>query len=327
MTKGFSFSYPRWRLAGTLLALLLLLTGCASASLHPDTQARERDYLFRSKESKERYVRSYNAVLELFEQKPEELDVKTRFGTAHVLVLGTDDKPVLLLLHGMDASSTMWYPNMTAWSKTHRVIAVDYIMDAGKSVLRSGPLSKQEISLFYADIMDRMKIKKASVLGTSRGGWIAAWLGITMPERIEKLVLMSPAQVCGMVKPSIFPAVIFKLFPTRKNLKRTLEVFAEHPENVAQEYKDQFLFASQAGNSKSQFTHMLPFSKSSLGKIKAPVLYLYGERDVMNGKKAIKKAAECIPSVEMVEVKDAGHFMSTDQPEKVNQLVSDFLNR
>ncbi|RYG46414.1 MAG: alpha/beta hydrolase, partial [Chitinophagaceae bacterium] len=81
-------------------------------------EERTRDYLFHYKNQKQRYIDSYNKTLGLFKARPQEIDVATRFGRAHVLCQGDLDKPVLVLLHGMDASSTMWYPNMDAWSKT-----------------------------------------------------------------------------------------------------------------------------------------------------------------------------------------------------------------
>ncbi|NMH28879.1 alpha/beta fold hydrolase [Flavobacterium silvaticum] len=322
---GFSTNKPNF--LNFLFALVsITLTGCSATKDSIDPEYRHA-YLFHTKKEKQRYLKSYAATLDLFPVKPTEADVPTRFGTAHVLVMGDEKSPPLILLHGMDASSTMWYPNMEYWSHSFRVIAIDYIMDAGKSVLKNGPLRKQEIALFYSDVFDQLKIKKASVLGTSRGGWIACYLALKIPERVENLVLMSPAQVCGMVKPAIWPAIVFKMFPTRNSLKNTLAVFATHPEKIEQAYKDQFLFASQAGNSKAQITHMTPFSGSDLEKIKIPVLYMVGSRDVMNGKKAVRKAKKYFSNMTFVEIPDSGHFMSTDQPEEVNRVVSQFLSR
>ncbi|RZJ65475.1 MAG: alpha/beta hydrolase [Flavobacterium sp.] len=310
------------------LSISIVFSSCGSIILphHKNRPDFLPEYLFKSKKAKAKYMKAYNKTLTLFTVKVEEIDVPTRFGTAHVLVSGPKNGQPLVLFHGMDASSTMWYPNMKAFSKTHRVYAVDYIMDAGKSVLKTEPLNNEQVILFYTDIFDNLKLKSVDLLGTSRGGWIAAWLAIQPENRIRKLVLLSPAQVFGMVDATIFPAVWFKMFPSRKTLKRTMEAFATHPEKVHPFFRDQFYIASKFGDSRPQITHMMPFAKDDLSKLKMPVLFLSGDEDCMNGKGACEKAKEYIPDVKIIVVKDSGHFMNTDQSEIVNTEVTNFLN-
>lgn len=311
-----------------VFSLSLLLTSCGSIVLPHEKNRPDflPEYLFKSKKAKIRYMKAYNKTLTLFDVKIEEIDVPTRFGTAHILVSGPKNGQPLILFHGMDASSTMWYPNMKAFSKTHRVYAVDYIMDAGKSVLKTDPLSNEQVILFYTDIFDNLKLKSVDLLGTSRGGWIAAWLAIQPENRIRKLVLLSPAQVFGMVDVKIFPAVWFKMFPSRKTLKKTMAAFATHPELVHPYFRDQFYIASKFGDSRAQITHMMPFAKEDLAKMTMPVLFLSGDHDVMNGESAVEKAKENIPGVKVIVVPDSGHFMNTDQSATVNKEVMNFLN-
>lgn len=308
---------------GLLFTLPVLFSSCATSD---PALGRKRDYLFPVVAEKNFYHSLYDQTLQLFEPCPSETNVETRFGTAHLLTMGDPANPPLFLLHGMDASSTMWYPNMASWSDTHYVIAVDHIMDCGKSVLKTGPLTKQETVLFYCDILDRLKYKKASFLGTSRGGWIACHLGIQMQERVDKLVLMSPAQTFCMADFKIVNALNFKMFPSRKNLAKTLKTFAWSPEKIDTAYKKQFLYASQQGRSQAQIFQMLPFSKKQLRSLKIPVLYMVGQRDIMNSEKGVKKASENVQGIQIVRIPESGHFMSTDRSELVNGIVSDFLN-
>ena len=78
------------------------------------------------------YLNAYNKTLSLFELPVTERDIPTQFGNAHVLVCGKPGNPPLVLLHGMNASSTMWYPNMKALSKNYRVYAIDFLLEPGK---------------------------------------------------------------------------------------------------------------------------------------------------------------------------------------------------
>ncbi len=310
------------------LSFVLLLSSCGSITL-PSQKKRPDflpEYLFKSKKQKARYMKAYNKTLTLFDVPFEEIDVQTRFGPTHILVAGPKNGQPLVLLHGMDASSTMWYPNLKAFAKTHRVYAVDYIMDAGKSVLKTDPLNNDQVVLYYNDIFDQLKLKSVDVLGTSRGGWIAAYLAIQPNTRIRRLVLLSPAQVFGMVDFKIFPAVWFKMFPSRRSLARTMEAFATHPENVHPYFRNQFYIASKYGDSRPQVTKMMPFSKEELDKITVPTLFFWGDHDCMNNEKSAEKAREHIKNLEVIKVEDSGHFMNTDQPQCVNEEVVKFLN-
>jgi pimeloyl-ACP methyl ester carboxylesterase len=311
-----------------IIFIFVSLTACSSLGSPPEKSKPDviREYLFHSKKARTRYYNAYNKTLKLFTVPVEEVDVKTRFGKAHIIVSGPKDAPALVLLHGMDASSTMWYPNMEALSQSHRVYAIDYIMDCGKSELKTGPLNKAQVVLFYNDIFDKLKIDKFDILGTSRGGWIAAWLAIQPASKIKRLVLMSPAQVLAMVNIKIFPAIIFKLFPSHKNLNRTFTVFSQHPGKIAPEFKEQFYIASKYGNSQAQVMKMMPFSHKQLAALKIPVLLLVGDHDIMNGKRAMDKATAYIANVKIEKISDSGHFMSTDQTEIVDKIVLDFLH-
>jgi pimeloyl-ACP methyl ester carboxylesterase len=45
----------------------------------------------------------------------------------------------------------------------------------------------------YVDFLDKfmseLKIEKASLVGNSLGGWVAAWTAIRYPNRVEKIIL------------------------------------------------------------------------------------------------------------------------------------------
>lgn len=319
--NGFQNIIKRVALSG-IIALLAMLSSCKSSVPNIDS---ERNYLFRTKTEKATYYQLYDKTLSLFEDMPLQKQIPTRFGKTQVLIQGNPKNPALILLHGMDASSTMWYPNMTYWSKTHYVIAVDYIMDCGKSQLATKPLSKNDMVLFYSDVLNELKISKTSILGTSRGGWMATWLALHLEDKVEKLILLSPAQVFGMVKPSIAPAAVFKLFPSKSHLRATFKTFAYYPDKIAPEFQQQFLYASQHGRSLPQIFKMMPFSGKKLKQLNLPVLLLTGDSDVMNGKRAVRKARKLLPQAYIYVLDSCGHFMSTDQVSKSNQIVRDFL--
>ncbi len=113
--------------------------------------------------------------------------VSTRYAEA-----GPADAPAVLMLHGTGGHWETFASNLGPMSKQFRCIAIDMVGNgfSGK------PDIDYEIPV-YVDhafaTLDVLGIERASVIGTSLGSWVAARSALTDPDRVEKLVLMSPA--------------------------------------------------------------------------------------------------------------------------------------
>lgn len=306
-----------------LAIVLFLISSCASTK-----KEKFENYVFKTKSEEVKYQNAYDKALKLWNIPYTEEDVKTSFGTAHVVMAGPKNGKNLVLLHGMDASSTMWYPNIKAFSKNHRVYAIDFIMEPNKSHLTAKPLSSDDIVVFYNEIFDHYKLKKIDVIGASRGGWIATLLAVQKPNSIDKIVLLSPAQTFKFLdKPrKTTSALMLKLFPSEKKFSKTLNTFSTHPENVSRIYKRQFYLANKYAKSNSSMLKMLPFSDKELESIQNPVLVLIGDKDVINSEESLERAQKHLSKSETKIIKDAGHFLTIDQPKMVNDAIISFLD-
>lgn len=302
--------------------LLVMLFGCASSK-----KAKFEDYVFHTKKEKQSYLNSYDKALKLWNIPYTEENIKTRFGNAHVIIAGPKNGKDLVLLHGMDASSTMWYPNIKALAKSHRIYAIDFLMEPGKSNLTANPLSKEEIVVWYNEIFAHYKLKKFDIVGASRGGWIATLLAVQKENAIDKIVLLSPAQTFKFIDKmgKTSSALMLKLFPSEKKFGKTLETFSTHPEKIGPAYKRQFYLANKYAKSNSSMLKMTPFSNDELKSIKNPVLVLIGDKDVINSAESLEKAKEFLPNGKTKIIKDAGHFLSIDQTKIVNDAMIEFL--
>jgi pimeloyl-ACP methyl ester carboxylesterase len=56
------------------------------------------------------YSHAYDQLLAYWPTKPEHSDIRTAYGSTHVLNTGPTDAPPLVLLHGINSTSTFWYP-------------------------------------------------------------------------------------------------------------------------------------------------------------------------------------------------------------------------
>ena len=108
--------------------------------------------------------------------------------------------PVVILLHGLGGSSQNWALNIAPLAQKFRVIVPDQI-GFGKS---DKPFIHYRIGT-YVDYLDQfckeLKIERASLVGNSMGGWVAAAFTVAFPSRVDRLVLVDAA---GYAPPANF---------------------------------------------------------------------------------------------------------------------------
>ena len=95
--------------------------------------SKKPDYITEPSKKHKGYFEAYDETMKQWGVDYEELYITTSHGIAHVVVCGNRKATPVVLLHGMNASSTMWYPNAKALVKDYRVFAIDLLSEPGKS--------------------------------------------------------------------------------------------------------------------------------------------------------------------------------------------------
>jgi pimeloyl-ACP methyl ester carboxylesterase len=98
--------------------------------------------------------------------------------------------PVLLLLHGIGDSSDSWLPVMPALTERFTVIAPD-LLGHGRSDKPRADYSVAAFANGMRDLLEILGVERATVVGHSLGGGVAAQFGYQYPERLERLVLVA----------------------------------------------------------------------------------------------------------------------------------------
>lgn len=287
----------------------------------------EPEYILNPTQAQKEYFDAYDKTLQSWGIPYEELYVTTSKGIAHVIMSGPKNGIPLVLLHGMAASSSMWYPNAKALSEEYRLFAIDLIIEPGKSYKTADLENLDEVTAWYQEILWALKLDSYHLIGTSRGGWLAMNLALKSKRDIRSMILLGPVQTFVWIPPSTgLIKNIFNVFYSKeKRIDRTMETLSKDPDNIDDNYLDQYRIAKESDTLNKFMVQMKPFSNSDLQTLKMPVLVLIGDDDMFNTKRTIHLAEKHIPRGQGDIISNAGHFLSVDQEKVVNQKMLDFL--
>src|SRR5664279_5198934 len=97
--------------------------------------------------------------------------------------------PALLLLHGIGSERQTWAPVLPLLAEHFTVIAPD-LLGHGASAKPRADYSVAAYANGMRDLLDVLGIERATVVGHSLGGGVAAQIAYQYPERCERLVLV-----------------------------------------------------------------------------------------------------------------------------------------
>jgi len=282
--------------------------------------------VFKSPEGEAKNIAAYDAVLKHWPVPYEGLDLPTQFGTTHIIASGLIENKPLILLHGQDSCAISWIYNIAELSQTFRTYAVDTLGDMGKSKPTCLPGSRKEYAEWLLEILEGLKIDKASLMGLSYGGFLATNFALAYPQRVNRLVLLAPG-IPNFGPPTLQWAnygMPMMLLPSRFTVKRFINGISTKGYSREDPVFEQMIIGMM---NMRHLSFMRPvFTDEELGQITAPTLLLIGEHEIMyEPKKALDRAASLIPDIQVELVPNASHMLNKDQPELVIKKVLDFL--
>jgi pimeloyl-ACP methyl ester carboxylesterase len=285
---------------------------------------KKRLPIFTTPEGREKYMAAYEAMFSLWKVPHDSIDVKTSYGSTHINASGPVHGNPLVLLHAVSLSSTAWFANMAELSANHRVYAVDGIGDAGKSIAECLIKKRLDYAEWLREVFDGLNIEKGYLLGHSYGGWLTLNMALAYPDRLRKIVLLTPAA-------SIYPmGFLTKLglrlpFKIRPPARFVFKMIA----SKGTVFEDTFIHLMEMVTRYCVPATMFPtvYTDEELKQIELPVLLLIGAGDKMyNPKKAIARAQRLMPNLTSEIIPNVGHTLNIEQPETINARILRFLN-
>jgi pimeloyl-ACP methyl ester carboxylesterase len=266
--------------------------------------------------------------------------IDTVSGELSILTAGAGD--AVVLIHGLGATKGSFLPTVAALAGSFRLIALD-LPGFGDSVK---PLGAAYHAPFFArsviHLLDALELQRAHVIGNSMGGRVAIELGLRHPERVQRLVMLSPslawrrerpwASLVRLLRPELGLVQLAPRWAVEAVVHRIIPVAGS---NWVQAGVDEFLRAYLTPRGRMAFyaaarqiyleePHGAKGFWTRLPRLEPASLFIWGKRDGLVPIEFAAHVKRALPVARHLEL-DCGHVPQLERPAETHAAIADFL--
>jgi pimeloyl-ACP methyl ester carboxylesterase len=259
-----------------------------------------------------------------------------------VVERGDPSSPPVLLVHGYGCSAYTFNGNMPALAAAgFRAIAPD-LKGHG---LSDKPIAREEYTIdslveHLRDILDALGLERPAIAGHSLGGSLVYHFASRYPERARCLGLLSAVGLTGVPLMWLYrfltPAVLTSLTRTIKPrlivklaLKRVYGKRGHYTERDVEEYLAPSDFPEFA-LAMRELLHAYDWNAAEHRQLKTvnlPAAGVWGTLDRLMPEDGMSAYVSLVPQIVLRAIPDAGHIITEETPEEVNEELIGLLRR
>ncbi|MET0589435.1 MAG: alpha/beta hydrolase [Novosphingobium sp.] len=236
------------------------------------------------------------------------------------------EDPALVLLHGLGGSRATWDRVVNALPADLPLLRYD-LRGFGASIM------DEDVEFHHADdllaVLDSRGIEKATLVGLSLGGAVAINFAIDHPERVERLILVSPAMMAWEWSEEWRERWRIMTRAAREgNIAEARRLWWAHPlfattraSDAAAELHDSIEAFSGRVWVKDPQRKLTP-DVERIHLIKAPTLLLTGELDVPDFRLIADLLGASVPDIRRIDYAGAGHMLPLERPADVVATIA-----
>jgi len=260
----------------------------------------------------------------------------------HYQEAGDVSAPALVLIHGFASSTLVWskvFLDLAAAG--FRVIAVDMLGYGYSGKPRNGEYTIDGQARMLMQLLDRLDIERAVIVGSSYGGAVAATCALDYPSRVEKLVLVGTVnnnrplefklmRIFGapLVGDVVSPLLIGSRRLLRMRMKRVYDRHSWVLDERRVDARHRPLRA--AGTQRAIIRTVREWNAERISRdahlIHQPTLLLWGENDREIPLADGERLHDEIPGSRLIVFLNCGHLPHEEYPEAFTKLVSEFAS-
>jgi len=254
-----------------------------------------------------------------------------------VFLRGGSGRPVVLL-HGFGQHKDQWGNIPLALKDGHELIIPDLPGFGESSKNETEPYDIPSQAARLNGFIEACGLQRTDLAGISMGAGIAAYYAAQHPERIDRLVLISPF---GILTPEKSYTQKMRdrhrdedrtiVFRTADEFDFLMSLLVKRPPAIPDHLKSYMV-----GEQKALFSlHERIFRKDLLSRenilaeilprIRARTLLIWGRDDLLVDVSGVSVFSAAIPGLTAVVLEDCGHVTYMDQPEKTESAIREFL--
>jgi pimeloyl-ACP methyl ester carboxylesterase len=258
----------------------------------------------------------------------------------HYQEAGDKNAPALVLIHGFASSTLVWSKVFLSLANAgFRVIAVDMLGFGYSGKPRNGEYTIAGQAGVLMGLLDRLNIKRATLVGSSYGGAVAATCALDYPRRVEKLVLIGTVnndrplayKLMRVFGSPVFGDVVSPLLiGSRTLLRRRMKRVYDRHEWVLDERRvdARHLPLRASGTQRAIIRTVRRWDAERISReahlISQPTLLLWGENDSEIPLADGERLHESIPGSRLIVFLNCGHIPHEEYPEEFTGVVADF---
>jgi pimeloyl-ACP methyl ester carboxylesterase len=255
--------------------------------------------------------------------------------------------PPLVLLHGLLMDASLWDDVIAGLSVDHRCVAPTLPLGAHRHAMHAdADLSLRGIARLVTELLDRLDLRGATVVGNDTGGALVQLLVGDGATRVSRIVLAScdafdnfPPGLTGktLVLTGKLPPALFGLFMQQMRLrplrrlpiafgwltKRGDATTARWIKPILQqrEIRRDTVRVLRAAAAKK---HLMLDAAERLPNYDRPALVVWASEDRVMPPDHGHRLAELLPQGRLIEIPDSYTLIPLDQPGRLAQIIRDF---
>ncbi|MGZ3845145.1 MAG: alpha/beta fold hydrolase [Flavisolibacter sp.] len=228
-------------------------------------------------------------------------------------VFNKNGKDPVILLHGAFVSSDEWGFEVPLLCKNHKIIILDS-RGHGRSSMSTQPFSYSLMASDVLQLMDHLKIKKASIVGWSDGGIIGLVLAIKYPERVNKLFTFGANYNISGYKSEPVDSALASRF--MEKVKANYRRLSPTPDSLVVLRKALVKMYSTEPDLKPE----------DIKTIKAPTVIACGQYEQFIKREHFEDLARLIPNAKLVILPNVSHGGPLQDPVGFHRAVANLLD-
>lgn len=260
-----------------------------------------------------------------------------RVGGTMTRIVESGGGPALILVHGFGTRADRWRGNIEGLAAAgRRVVAFDL---PGHGFAAKGPGFDYSIggyARFLGAVLDAVGIERASVVGASLGGHIAAAFAVNAPARVESLTMVGSTglgafgaetrtQMSRMLIDMSREAIRARLQRGLRNAALITDALVEEDYRINNSPGAAEAFAALGGYFGERIDDDLVLAPLAALGTRLPLLLVWGDDDLSVPVKVAEAALPKLPGGRLAVLAGTAHNPYVDKPETFNRVLLDFL--